>query len=239
MGRDLNLERSIFSKFQKAYHEFPSGEVVHADKPDFIIEGSRRIGVEITRMFQDHFNQSGSMLKLVEEYQRKVLMSLTELLRQNKMPHCVVSIDLGDSRFPSKIHPHEVARSCAADIVRRTKSEVSTDFPINVENYGQLPIVVKSWELIFHSGLSDYYPMETANAIGKEINNDNLQYILNKKELAKKKFTTCDIYWLVINVGSFASDYYPEISVKMDQIATSFDKVFVLKYLESEIIELK
>src|SRR5690554_7665778 len=90
MGRDTRSERAIFCKFQKSYDQFPVGEIMHVDKPDFIICGERKIGVEITQMFQDQHYQSGSLLKSAEVYKVKVLECLTEFLRNQKTPYCSI-----------------------------------------------------------------------------------------------------------------------------------------------------
>jgi hypothetical protein len=41
-------ERRILMAFKQAYPAFPVGDVTHDDKPDTIIVGSRKIGIEIT-----------------------------------------------------------------------------------------------------------------------------------------------------------------------------------------------
>ena len=46
--------------FKKRYHSFPEGEITHADKPDFIINSNRKIGVEVTQIFKDQHRQSVS-----------------------------------------------------------------------------------------------------------------------------------------------------------------------------------
>jgi len=240
MGRDTRSERAIFCKFQKSYDQFPVGEIMHVDKPDFIICGERKIGVEITQMFQDQHYQSGSLLKSAEVYKVKVLECLTEFLRNQKTPYCILSIDLDENIFPTSSRPSEIAQICAYDIFKQSENGLKNNLNhFIIDNHGQLPPVIKSYEVLFYPTLNDYIPIETANSIGKVINNENLQFVLNKKEVAKKEFFACDEYWIVIKVGEFASDYYPSIIVNMENVVTSFEKVFILKYLESEVIELK
>jgi hypothetical protein len=44
------IERHYFEMFQKA-HPLPSGTIIYGDKPDVIIDGAQRIGVEITNFY--------------------------------------------------------------------------------------------------------------------------------------------------------------------------------------------
>jgi hypothetical protein len=44
------IERYHFEQFQKDY-TLPPGTIIYGDNPDIIIEGERRIGIEITNFF--------------------------------------------------------------------------------------------------------------------------------------------------------------------------------------------
>jgi hypothetical protein len=41
-------ERRVFAAFKDAYPAFPEGEIRHGDRPDTIVLGPRKIGIEIT-----------------------------------------------------------------------------------------------------------------------------------------------------------------------------------------------
>src|SRR5690554_6183451 len=122
MGRNTDLEREFFQKFQKSYDQFPVGEITHVDQPDFIIDGERKVGVEITQMFQDQLYQSGSLLKSAEVFKVKVLECLTEFLRNQKTPYCTLSIDLDENIFPVSSCPSEIAKICAYDIFKQSEN---------------------------------------------------------------------------------------------------------------------
>src|SRR5689334_19927784 len=45
------IERHILSEFSKAYNNFPEGAIKHGDKPDTILLGPRKVGIEITGFY--------------------------------------------------------------------------------------------------------------------------------------------------------------------------------------------
>jgi hypothetical protein len=44
------IERHYFELFRKIYR-LPNGQVKYGDKPDVIIEGERRLGIEVTNFY--------------------------------------------------------------------------------------------------------------------------------------------------------------------------------------------
>ena len=52
------IERHYFEKFRKIY-PLPDGYIAYGDKPDVIVRGSRKLGIEITNFYV----LSGNLLK--------------------------------------------------------------------------------------------------------------------------------------------------------------------------------
>jgi hypothetical protein len=48
--KQQRIERYYFDMFRKAY-PLPSGVICHDDKPDVIVNGSQKLGIEITNFF--------------------------------------------------------------------------------------------------------------------------------------------------------------------------------------------
>jgi hypothetical protein len=44
------IERHYFELFRRIY-PLPDGQVKHGDRPDSIVEGARRVGIEVTNFF--------------------------------------------------------------------------------------------------------------------------------------------------------------------------------------------
>lgn len=108
-----------------------------------------------------------------------------------------------------------------------------------IEILGELPEIIESYCLLVDSDImtSDY--IETSGATLPQLTNSHIQYILDKKEIAKDKYRRCDSYWLVIKEGSFEADSFSEIQIDKSALRTTFDKVFIIRQANSEIIELK
>lgn len=60
------IERYYFEKFREVY-KLPEGEVIYGDRPDIIIDGSKKIGIEVTN---SHIEEG--TLPESEQIQRKM-----------------------------------------------------------------------------------------------------------------------------------------------------------------------
>lgn len=239
MNKKELIENSIFNKFRKSYEKFPSGKIKHIDKPDFIIYGDKKVGVEITQIFKDdQESEKGSLLKSVEEFRKKVSEETLSLLREKQSPKCWLEIHLNVSEFPTQKSPKETAQVLYKDINKNIRAE-KKDYILEVENNSELPSIVDSYEVIFNQKIKEYEYIESGSVIGGIIDNKRIQFILDKKEVAKENFLNCDEYWLVIKSGEFIADYFPAMQINSEELNTTFNKVFILKYLENETIEIK
>ncbi|SHJ91875.1 hypothetical protein SAMN04487911_1583 [Arenibacter nanhaiticus] len=232
-------EKSVFEKFKKAYVNFPSGQIEHIDKPDFIIHSKEKIGIEITQIFKDDFkSEKGSILKSFEETTKRVSSELLHLLIGKQIPKCFINIHLNENEFPIKYSPKEIAKIILTDILKNILLD-NKNYILEITNYGHLPNVIDSYDIIFNEKIKNHEFIESYSAVGGIIDNLKIQNILDKKEESKKSFGKCDKFWLVIKSGELSSDYFPTIRIDKEKLNTTFDKVFILKYLESELIQIK
>ncbi|MFH4967466.1 hypothetical protein V8G61_04600 [Gaetbulibacter sp. M240] len=232
-------EKSVFEKFKKSYVNFPSGEIEHIDKPDFIIHSKEKIGIEITQIFKDDFkSEKGSVLKSFEETTKRVSRELLNLLIEKQIPKCCINIHLNVKEFPIKKSPKEIAKIFLTDILKNIILD-NKNYILEITNNGHLPNVIDSYDIIFNEKIKSHEYIESYSAIGGIIDNLKIQNILDKKEDSKKSFSKCDKFWLVIKSGELSSDYFPTIQIDKEKLNTTFDKIFILKFLENEIIEIK
>ncbi|QXP73300.1 hypothetical protein H0I31_06280 [Tenacibaculum sp. AHE15PA] len=239
MTKKETIEKSIFDKFRKSYPEFPSGRTEHIDKPDFIIHSKQKIGVEITQIFKDDYKSNkGSLLKSIEEITRRVSEEILNLFREKQIPRCYLIIHLNKNEFPLVSSPNKIAEIFFNDIIKNINKK-KKNYILEIDNNGDLPKIVESYKLIFDEKIKDYEYIELYSTVGKEIDSLKIQNILNKKEKAKITFEKCDKYWLVIKSGELSADYLPSIQITSKRLRTTFDKIFILKYLENELIEIK
>lgn len=235
----VNIEEvSIFQRFQSNYPGFPLGKIIHPDKPDFIIQGDDVIGIEITQVFKNQDSLTGSLVRTKENFKRGVLQIVVNLLNATNFPKCVLSIEFNDHLFTKKHNSRTIATKCYDQMISKA-SIFDKPGTYEIENLGELPEIIESYCLLVDSDImtSDY--IETSGATLPQLTNSHIQYILDKKEIAKDKYRRCDSYWLVIKEGSFEADSFSEIQIDKSALRTTFDKVFIIRQANSEIIELK
>lgn len=232
-------EKSILNRFKSNFSAFPEGEIEQSDQPDFIVDGTRKIGIEITQIFQDQENLEGSILRRTETYQRLLLEDIIDVLRDRKSPICLLDISLNHLNFTTWIKPKTLAKRCANEICKNLpKDSDFSNFTLTIQNEGQLPDFIYDLTIWFSSSLTDFEYVESSGGVGMILTNEKLQFVLNKKEKLLKAYKECDEYWLIIKEGSSLADYFPTIDVDKSLIQTSFDQVFLIRQSGSEIIKL-
>ena len=87
-----DIERHYFNMFCKHY-KLPEGAIIFDDKPDVILEGERRIGIEITNFFLEKGNLEESEQK--QSIVRRSVVSMAhqsylELTQKFSGPLCTV-----------------------------------------------------------------------------------------------------------------------------------------------------
>jgi hypothetical protein len=58
-NRNAEIEKHYFEMFRRVY-PLPEGAIIYGDKPDVIIEGEKRVGIEITNFFLEDGSLSES-----------------------------------------------------------------------------------------------------------------------------------------------------------------------------------
>lgn len=77
-----DIERHCFEMFLKVY-PLPPGAITYDDSPDVIVEGERRIGIEITNFFLEEGSLSESE-RPKENYATKSSLRLSGSIRQGE-----------------------------------------------------------------------------------------------------------------------------------------------------------
>ena len=231
-------ESAILSDFQKRYRKFPSGKITHSDKPDFIIEGDRIIGIEVTQVFKDQDSHKGSLIKAKNTSHRHLLTNIVSDLRQTTFPKCLISIDLNDSAYSRDLNARQIGKQWLNHILANQNVIQGHNY-FEFTNDGQLPKIIDGYVIDTSPNISETEFLETGGAIGYALDNDFIQFILDKKEKAKTQFAKCDAYWLLIKEGSGEADYFVSSTVDPSKLTTTLDKIFILRHRNDEIVELK
>ena len=121
-------EESIFKRFQNNYLDFPTGEIIHQDSPDFIIKNESIIGVEITQVFKDQDLPTGSLIRAKEVFKSNVLTNVVSLLKSSPISKCIISISFNDNLFNKKLNPRTIAKQCYQCIIAEAQNFRSKEF---------------------------------------------------------------------------------------------------------------
>lgn len=231
-------EEFILSEFKDRYMFFPKGEVRHIDKPDFIVIGEQIIGIEITQVFIDQELDNGSLIKAKKTFHRYLLSNVVDELKLHDFPKCIIAVHLKDKFYSKDLNPKIIGKICADDILLNA-SRLIDEGDYEFCNFKKLPSIIDGYTISILNGLQEIEYAQTGSAVGIPISNSHIQFILDKKEIAKKKYKECNTYWLLIREGTQEADYFGSSVIENASLQTTFDKVFLFRQRNSEIIELK
>jgi hypothetical protein len=231
-------EESILKRFNEAYEKFPNGEILHPDKPDFIITGEKDIGIEITQVFRDQDSLKGSKLRAEETCHRLLGENILRELKELNVQSLAISIHTNIHSDITKANLSQVAKECVPHIINAAPHLENLNF-LSIANLGQLPGLIDTLNIVRNDGQTDLIFTESGRSILPQLTTMDVQFVLNKKEIEKTNYTNCDEFWLVIKEGSFIADSFDEIRVNRSELITSFDKIFIIRQPTSEIVELK
>ncbi|CAN5436048.1 hypothetical protein BH10BAC3_BH10BAC3_07930 [soil metagenome] len=89
--------------------------------------------------------------------------------------------------FSKDLNPRALSKDCIIDLMTKQKSIVK-DGHYEFENYGTLSNIIETYSLGVYACISEITFIETTSAIGNDLTNEYIQFILDKKEKGKNKF---------------------------------------------------
>ena len=126
------LEEHYFEMFQKSY-SLPSGSITHDDKPDFILSGTRHIGIEMTNFYVTHGALDAS--EQAQQRPRQFAVSKGQQFYQNQGGKNIELILGFDRRHPIQSITNVAKR--LANLARRVERDENG--VINRATYKDIP----------------------------------------------------------------------------------------------------
>lgn len=229
-------EKYIFESFKELYKDFPEGTINQSDKPDYIIAlPNKTIGVEITQVLIDNDIDSRLNEKRRESLKRQLGQVLCSKLEAIVTFKYLLSVDFSDTDFASN-EINQIVKACETCIhgLQFPEHDVTS---VDITNYGQLPAAIDNLNFYYYPKLKESFYVETAGGAVPNLTTKHLQIILNKKESSLKNYQLCDEYWLLIEEGTFKSDSFD--AVEVDDLITTFTKIFIYRHSNNEIVQVK
>jgi uncharacterized protein YxeA len=226
------IEKHYFEMFREAY-SLPSGEIEFGDKPDVIINGPKKIGIEMTNFYLKDGSSSKSEQKQ-QLLREAVVNSAQELYLKNGGKSITISFDF------DKEKPIENKKKLVKKLVEYVKSiEDQEEGSMFMETFKEIP------ELSFvylQKGLYlDGRWRIVASSRGQTMSRDRLLEVVKAKEKLVEQYRECESYWLLIVVEFMDRAQDQEILIRdFNKIGSEkFEKVFVYRTAMKHILEVK
>lgn len=246
-------EQYIFRKFAESYKYLPEGTAEFRDKPDVIYkaENGEIIGVEITEGF---YNQK---LKSTSEYLIKFNNNVVKDIEKEFPFTFILDIEL-DNNYPIKSKFLKSIINKVKEICVKEFSDLLSLQTKRIENFGteipcenneikelileagyrNLPNNISSITMTRFDKMERSYYFENNAGIVPEFTDEILSSILAKKERSLSQYDNCDQNWLLISEAMDFYSYFSDINIKND-IISKFDKIFIYRRFNSELIVIK
>lgn len=227
-----DIERHYFNMFCKHY-KLPEGTIIFDDKPDVILEGERRIGIEITNFFLEKGNLEES-----EQKQSVVRRSVVSMAHQSYLDNGGKRIELSLSF--DKVNYIQNQKLLVEKITTLAKNidEFRTGL-IHRDVFKNIP------ELSFVYLNTEEYEDPKWRIVqcysGQLMSMEKLRAIVSVKEEKSKHYKTCDAYWLVVIVDFSDRSQDQEIQINgFEKItSTAFEKVIIFRTHSNDVLEAK
>ena len=224
-------ERYYFELF-RTHYPLPDGIVEYGDKPDVILQGKRRIGIEITNFFLEE----GSLLQSeqVQKRARDEVVSKAQRIYQARNNRRFRLIFGFAKSIP--IRDRKELANKIADLA--TRVEAMEDGLIRRDVFQDIP------ELSFAYLLANenYVPRWRVSQLHSTpiMSLALLKEIIEAKEEKSKYYRRCDAYWLLVVVDFVDPAQDQEIQIQgFDTVGSEvFEKVLVYKTYFGHVLEI-
>lgn len=225
-------EQHYFEMFRKNY-ALPHGTIDHDDKPDVILEGERKIGIEITNFYLE----KGELLES-EQRQRDLRASIISNAQRTYQTRNKEKIALTiefDRTNPIRGLKPVIQKlvGLAEQIKRNRTGHVDSLFFQNIPEISYVYLYTEEYAAPKWKGVQVYS--------GSLMARDDLIRIVRDKEEHSKQYKKCDSLWLLVVVEFMDRAQDQEIQIDDFQKIESdvFEKIIVYKPKFAHVLEAK
>ncbi|NBX66840.1 MAG: hypothetical protein EBQ96_07590 [Proteobacteria bacterium] len=212
------IEKYYFEKFQALY-ELPEGEIVFGDRPDVIIRGKSKLGIELTNFYTDPTGTEQSQISMRLNAAKKAQKKYQEKVGKN------IEYTFGfDRAFPIQ-KVSKMAESLALLAERFAGRAIGQ---VSKEDFEDVPEISFVWR----GGKYTDCEWRVSQVFSTPIMDKNrLVEIIKEKEKKATEYAVCDELWLLIVIDFIDLAQDQEImNVQLDEIESGiFDRVTIYK----------
>lgn len=234
-------ERLIFDRFQSMVEmqsQTKFYEVSSAESPDFnlVIDG-KHIGVELTGIYQDDIASSkGSNHKI---HQQAYIQFTDDVIRRIQTKSDVkftlgikFTSDNGIDKSFKSDYSGLLANVCLQVLTLLSNKQI-----IEIQNTGNMPEQIYSIIVCRYDELDFPINLTCSGGVLPTLRADIIDNAIRVKEKKLHDYRKMDKQWLLIVEGSGFAGSFSNIDIS-DNFLTSFDKIFVYRAFNHELIEL-
>ncbi len=225
-----DIEKYYFEMFRKDF-PVPLGTVIYRDSPDVIVDGERKIGIEITNFF----HKCGTLPESEQVQSRwrdKVISEAQRLYQEQNDKQCEISFGF------DKLNPIRDQKTLINQVIHlATQVQDCKTGQIGRDYFKQIP------ELSFVYLNNQEYEKAKWRVVQVHdvpmIAMKRLQDIVKDKEQLSRKYEKCDAYWLLVVVDFMnpAQDQEIQIDASIKLETKAFERVIVYKTLFGHVLE--
>lgn len=249
-------EKLLFQRFEKRFENMPQGV---ADFPDvnnsidviFNVNGGEKIGIELTELIYDEIlmntseRQNRFTKQVVDSLKNKIHFKfMLDIVLDPKVPingnHWAKIIDETVEICSSEFQDIESLKSKRLDQLDVNWEEmdlITRDYFYN-QGFRKLPAPISNIKLSRFDVLDNSTYSSSKSGFVPDLTNQGLHSFLKKKEKKIKGYQKCDKYWLVLIEGKDFYSSYKSFNIN-GLFDTSFDKVFIFRSFDNDVIVLK
>jgi len=231
MGKWLK-EQYYFELFRRTY-PLPEGTIRYGDRPDFILEGVRKIGVELTNFFLEDGELPESE-QVQSPWREAVVSEARRIYCANGGKRIELSFSF------DKAQPIRDQCQLAKKIAKLARSvEGLPTGEISREIFNEIPEISFVYLNPEEYGDARWRVFQTYS--GQLMSVTKLQEIVKTKESKLRDYEYCDAYWLLVVVDFINRAQDQEIRIddfgKID--STVFEKVIVFRTALGHVFEAR
>lgn len=237
-----DIERWHLSRFQEAYPDFPSG-VVHPDeRPDFRVEGSDTIGIEMTQLFRDA-PEGTQPMREIEQLRKMITERAAGCFRAAGGPHLDVFVSFSENvRLTRALVPSVAERLAALVQLKLPEPDQYVFIEYDWLNRDIVPDEILSVRIarFSHTDRSVWQPSNGGYI--PDIEPGHIQAAIRRKvsNLATYR-RTCEEVWLVIVADGFgiSSTFSLTDVAQQHTYSSPFDRTIYFENFSRRAYDLK
>ena len=219
------LEWRCIKSFKDAYASFPEGEIKKSEKPDFIIYGNRKIGIEHSYLFRGDGKDIFSIQRQ-DQFKNIIVEGASQKIKETSVKQFNVFVSFEEK---TKIEPANIVTLIDFLVEKVVSAKNPTkERQVTIGKYYLEPYQ-DTFSMIQLYDFGDIHPLWkrmdvfSVESIEK---NGYLEKLIGQKN--KKHYAGCDELWLLITIDYFnpSSQQYIPKDFKVNVKESMFDSIF-------------